>query len=538
MERNSHHPPCGSGRLLRLGRAAARPVAARQADRRWRRAWCSPPRTKPRRSGFAAACRDGGRASSVRSSFSSAAISRTTSGWATPRSRCSAISRRSSSGSRSTRPLPMSRARTHLFGPPAEIAKAIRRRVRAELGLPISVGVARTKHLAKIASQVAKPDGLVVVDPATELDFLHDLPVELMWGVGPVTKARLAEVGVLTIGQLAKTSPVVAGAAARPAAGREAGGAGVEPRSARNQDASAGAFGRRTVGDRQEARRRASFPADAASSRRPDRHPAPGQIAARPDRDGAGALCRSPLGHPLRHAARADFGDGDPCRDRRGSGARRARQITPTSRTISLLAISVSNLEEHVVMQLELPLGLEDEERRPGSKKGTARWVGRPRRRHDPRSLRMGGGRLRVGRAGDLPFRPRRIPRARRTGAMTIAANTSSLAADSCGRQNCAHIKCDNRNYRVISRDSTNEGSRVSNSAANPLRAPIRRPKFRCGQASANSAMLLICRIFSKFWRRLLGARRGFSLLSGKTAFAVARRQNGQMYTPRMPPSG
>src|SRR6476659_1613242 len=62
---------------------------------------------------------------------------------------------------------------THLFGPPAEIARAIRRRVRAELGLPISVGVARTKHLAKIASQVAKPDGLVVVDPDTELEFLH-----------------------------------------------------------------------------------------------------------------------------------------------------------------------------------------------------------------------------------------------------------------------------------------------------------------------------------------------------------------------------
>src|SRR6266436_3613804 len=94
---------------------------------------------------------------------------------------------------------------THLFGPPAEIATAIRHRVRAELGLPISVGVARTKHLAKIASQVAKPEGLVVVDPDTELKFLHHLPVELMWGVGPATKARLAEIGVLTIGQLAKT---------------------------------------------------------------------------------------------------------------------------------------------------------------------------------------------------------------------------------------------------------------------------------------------------------------------------------------------
>jgi DNA polymerase IV len=78
---------------------------------------------------------------------------------------------------------------THLFGPPAEIAAAIRHRVRAELGLPISVGVARTKHLAKIASQAAKPDGLMIVDPHAELDFLHALPVELMWGVGPATKA-------------------------------------------------------------------------------------------------------------------------------------------------------------------------------------------------------------------------------------------------------------------------------------------------------------------------------------------------------------
>ncbi|HEY6923335.1 MAG TPA: hypothetical protein VI653_07700, partial [Steroidobacteraceae bacterium] len=94
---------------------------------------------------------------------------------------------------------------THLFGSPAEIARTIRHRVRVKLGLPISVGVARTKHLAKIASQVAKPDGLVVVDPSSEIDFLHELPVELMWGVGPVTKARLAEVGVRTIGQLANT---------------------------------------------------------------------------------------------------------------------------------------------------------------------------------------------------------------------------------------------------------------------------------------------------------------------------------------------
>src|SRR2546423_15165577 len=110
---------------------------------------------------------------------------------------------------------------THLFGPPAEIARTIRRRVRIELGLPISVGVARTKHLAKIASQVAKPDGLVVVDPDTELEFLHHLPLELMWGVGAVTKARLAEIGVLTIGQLAKTPGWSLSRLLGPAAGGE-----------------------------------------------------------------------------------------------------------------------------------------------------------------------------------------------------------------------------------------------------------------------------------------------------------------------------
>ena len=93
---------------------------------------------------------------------------------------------------------------THLFGPPATIAALIRRRVRAEIGLPISVGAARTKHLAKVASQVAKPDGLVVVEPGAEREFLDPLPVGLMWGVGPVAQRRLAERGIRTIGQLAQ----------------------------------------------------------------------------------------------------------------------------------------------------------------------------------------------------------------------------------------------------------------------------------------------------------------------------------------------
>lgn len=94
-----------------------------------------------------------------------------------------------------------------LFGPPEHIAALIRRRVRDEVGLPISVGAARTKHLAKIASQVAKPDGLMVVDPRREREFLDPLPVGLVWGVGPVTRERLAGQGITTIGQLARATP-------------------------------------------------------------------------------------------------------------------------------------------------------------------------------------------------------------------------------------------------------------------------------------------------------------------------------------------
>src|SRR5688500_10541480 len=95
----------------------------------------------------------------------------------------------------------------HLFGPPGAIASEIRRRVRAEIGLAVSVGAATTKHLAKVASQVAKPDGIVVVEPGAEQAFLDPLPVRLLWGVGPVTQERLAASGISTIGELAAMKP-------------------------------------------------------------------------------------------------------------------------------------------------------------------------------------------------------------------------------------------------------------------------------------------------------------------------------------------
>jgi DNA polymerase-4 len=79
----------------------------------------------------------------------------------------------------------------------------LRRKVLDRVGLPITVGVARTKFLAKVASGVAKPDGLLVVEPGTELAFLHPLPVERLWGVGAVTAAKLHERGISTVGQVA-----------------------------------------------------------------------------------------------------------------------------------------------------------------------------------------------------------------------------------------------------------------------------------------------------------------------------------------------
>jgi DNA polymerase-4 len=90
-----------------------------------------------------------------------------------------------------------------IAGTPREIATRLRRDVLARVGLPITVGVARTKFLAKVASGVAKPDGLLVVAPEAELEFLHPLPVERLWGVGRVTAAKLHELRIDTVGQVA-----------------------------------------------------------------------------------------------------------------------------------------------------------------------------------------------------------------------------------------------------------------------------------------------------------------------------------------------
>ena len=263
---------------------------------------------------------------------------------------------------------------THLFGTPTEIAGAIRTRVRTELGLPISVGVARTKHLAKIASQVAKPDGLVVVDPDSELEFLHELAVELMWGVGPVTKARLAGIGVETIGQLANLPGWSLERLLGPAAGEKLAALAWnrDPRRIRTRHRARSAGAQSAIG-RKPAVERVIRPtllhlADRIATRlraksRPGR-----TVTVRVRFANLKSVTRSltldaPICATVMLAAFAE------------DLVRAALADHPDETTISLLAISVSHLEEQWDLALELPLGLEDEARRPGSGKGLARWA-------------------------------------------------------------------------------------------------------------------------------------------------------------------
>ncbi len=261
----------------------------------------------------------------------------------------------------------------HLFGPPDVIGARIRTRVRDEIGLPISVGAARTKHLAKIASQVAKPDGMVVVDPEREREFLDPLPVGLVWGVGPVTEQKLSERGIHTIGQLA-ASPgqelaTILGRGIGPKLGQLAANEDRRRVQANPRASSVGAqsaFGRRDVApdlfgevlghlaDRVAGRLRAKERAGRTVTVRV--RFASMQSVTRSFTAAApvsATLTLTEIAQRLVSTALADH---------------------PDRRQISLLAISVSNLVDQPVLQLELPV-LPDEPQRAGSPIGAARWA-------------------------------------------------------------------------------------------------------------------------------------------------------------------
>jgi DNA polymerase-4 len=109
----------------------------------------------------------------------------------------------------------------HIRGTPVEIAARLRRDVRARVGIPITVGVASTKFLAKVASGVAKPDGLLVVPPGGESAFLRPLPVERLWGVGAATASKLHAYGIESVGEVADLPEPVLVAMLGRASGRQ-----------------------------------------------------------------------------------------------------------------------------------------------------------------------------------------------------------------------------------------------------------------------------------------------------------------------------
>ena len=247
----------------------------------------------------------------------------------------------------------------HLFGPPEVIGASIRERVRAELGLPISVGAARTKHLAKIASQVAKPDGLVVVHPAQEREFLHPLPVGLMWGIGPVTQAKLAGRGITTIGQLADTSPDALQALLGKALGGKVESLAsnddrrkVRPAGRAGSVGAQSAFGRRDP-DAAHVREVLGHLADRVGGRLRAKHRAGRTVSVRVRFAGMNSITRSSTG---RAPVNSTLTLTELAEQLVWSALAPLVAQSPERVQISLLGISVSNLVDLAALQLELPL--------------------------------------------------------------------------------------------------------------------------------------------------------------------------------------
>lgn len=265
----------------------------------------------------------------------------------------------------------------HLFGAPTEIAAAIRRRVRDEIGLPLSVGVARTKHLAKVASQVAKPDGLVAVDPDDEQTFLDPLPIGLIWGVGPTTERRLHEAGIFTIGELAKTGSPILGSLLGVAAGAKlaALSSNVDERTVeappRSKSMGAQAALGRRVATPELVRETIAYLADRVAGRLRKANLAGRTVTVRVRFPHLRSVTRSvtlsaAISTTLTVAEVAE------------RLAESAILDNEQDRDITLIAVSVSNLLPEHSLQLELPLDASELPQirgaRPGSGAEAARW--------------------------------------------------------------------------------------------------------------------------------------------------------------------
>jgi DNA polymerase-4 len=260
-----------------------------------------------------------------------------------------------------------------LFGSPRDIALAIRRRVRSEIGLPVSVGAARTKHLAKIASQVAKPDSLIVVDPGRERAFLDPLPVALMWGVGPVTQDRLAAAGIRTIGDLAATDSPLLEHLLGPAVGAKLASlaTNIDPRQIETGRRSASVGAQAALGardaTRQLVRATLAYLTDRVAGRLRAAGTAGRTVTVRVRFTGMRSVTRA-VTAPVGISTTLTL------TEMATELAQIALADHPDERQITLLAVSVSNLVAEPALQLELPLGLANDPDRAGSVSYAARW--------------------------------------------------------------------------------------------------------------------------------------------------------------------
>jgi DNA polymerase-4 len=252
------------------------------------------------------------------------------------------------------------RGMQRIAGTPWEIAVRLRRTARERLGLPLTVGIACTKHLAKIASAVAKPDGLLLVPPGDELAFLEPLPIERIWGIGPATAARLHRIGVTTAGELASVpesdlETVLGAAAARQL---HALANNNDPRPVRRRPR------RRSIGSQHAFGLRRATPGEIESDLLAivDRVTRRLRAARRVGRTVVlrlrfGDYSRATRSHTLRHptaqsrvvldAARSLLAGAQPLIERRG---------------LTLIGISIANLENDLPLQLCLPFDTDNAE--------------------------------------------------------------------------------------------------------------------------------------------------------------------------------
>jgi DNA polymerase IV len=283
-----------------------------------------------------------------------------------------------------------------IAGTPWEIAVRLRRTARERLGLPVTVGIARTKHLAKIASAVAKPDGLLLVPPADELAFLHALPIERIWGIGPATAARLYRIGIATAGELARVPEAELATVLGRAAARQlhALASNHDPRPVRPR------LRRRSIGSQHAFGLRRASPAEIELDLFAivDRVARRLRAARRVGRTVVlrlrfGDYARATRSHTLRHptaqtrvvlgAARALLADAQPLIDRRG---------------LTMIGITVANLDDDLPFQLCLQIDTDSAELLDGA-------LDEIRTRYGPTAITRG---ILLGRraAPDMPLLP------------------------------------------------------------------------------------------------------------------------------------